>query len=243
MRQRIIGSDNDADTNNAYDVSLVAATSSLETIIRTTFNRVQVKDTWFVDWTQRPQRHDRIQLFLSHGFLDPDEDVELRVYWDIDELSDQEPEDEKVFRLQAEPGLLIVLASGQVGSFFTRYATGNVIFRRGGYSANVLPVLGDQVYFELTYTSGFRTKNDPDGGSKLFRNVPEWLEEGAVNFARELFQKDVDVLDKDVDAAKSMLSNTRGVQLLRTMAETMMQPHIRYYPNWLPPFLSEETSV
>ena len=239
LRARLQGGDN-ALLNGAYDRALLATTPHLETLIRTDFDRKVVRDIWYVDFNQFPQRSDRLKFYLTQSFVDKDETFTLKVGATLEDLDTATAEDAKFFRVdKTEAGLLLILGSGSVTPPFFLHSAGQT--QVSPFHIHSRPFMGQNLYFQFDYTAGFIQRSD-QFGSKFYRGVPEWLQEGALQLSREIYLKDVDVLEKDVEKAAAMLSNTRGLALLLSQAERMMNRHVRFHPDAQKPLLTEITS-
>jgi hypothetical protein len=238
LRSRLLGNDNEV-TNAALELALLAATPHIETALRTTVNRDTRKDLFFIDFAQFPQRWDRLQFLLTKGFVDKGQTFEIKVDIEQDNLDAQDALDTNFFRITAdEHGKLLIFGSDLLRpTFFRQQAS---FTHSSPFSVQGIGATMNQLYVQVEYTSGFESKNDPDScGSKVYKNVPEWLEEAALQVAREIYLKNVDVIEGDVERATTMLSNTRGIAAFLTMAERMVQPHVRFWPAWQQPMFTE----
>ncbi len=238
LRERLQGGDN-ALLNGAYDRALLATTPHLETLIRTDFSRKVVKDIWYVDFNQFPQRSDRLKFYLTQSFVDKDEPFTMKTGVTLEDLDTAIAEDTKFFRIdKTEAGILSVFGSESLTPPFFQHRAGLTHVSPFGISGH--PFTGHRIYYQFEYTAGFVQRGD-QSGAKFYRGVPEWLQEGALQLSREIYLKDVDVLEKDVEKAAAMLSNTRGMALLLSQAERMMNRHVRFHPDAQKPLLTEIT--
>lgn len=237
LRNRLLADTNDP-INNAVDMALLAATPHVETLLRGTLTRTTRKDLFYIDFAQMPQRYDRTQLLMTQGWVDTTQPIEVKFDVEQDTIDDQTALDAKFYRMSKdEHGKLLIFGSDLLRPAFFRHHAH--FTATGPFTAHAFGATLNNFYVQVEYTAGLTTRSDPEGGAKMFRDVPDWLKEVAVQVGRELYLKNVDVLEKDVERATTMLSNTRGIAAFLTMAERMVQPYVRFWPAWQSPMFSD----
>jgi len=217
----------------AFDRALVAATSHLTSILRTEFDQIRILDTFWLDNLAFPQNLHRNQFYLTQAFVELDPAIAaapvVKVDPRLEEIANATPVDPVHIRFsrgrRAYEGLVIVSGTDTLNPPFRPF------------------ILTDRTYVTIEYTAGFRTRADNSfsGGARVFRDVPAWLEEAAVQLAREVALIDVGVEESD-SGKRTRESGTRkrSVDVNLTMAENMLQRYIRFHPNYLKPILTED---
>lgn len=231
LRERLQAREN-TKTDAAIDSALLAASSHLESVLYTEFSRKLLRDTWFVNWDEFPQRADRAKFYLTQGFVDTTQTQELKINSEFDGIDLQDVQPAKVFRTtKDEKGLLTVFGSETVRPPFFSGSQGNT--QVAPFQVRGTPLLLNFAYVQLEYTAGFESKRDKTNcfSGKVYKGVPEWLEEACLQIGRELYLTDVDVEEAIVDDATSALGNKRGTQAIITKAENMVNRHIRFHPD------------
>ncbi len=239
LRERLQAREN-TKTDAAIDIALLAASSHLESILYTEFSRKVLRDIWFVNWSEFPQRADRAKFYLTQGFVDTALAVELKVSSSFDEINAQAVQPTTNFRTgKDEKGVLTVFGSESLRPPFFSGSQGNT--QVSPFQARGSALLLDFAYVQLEYTAGFLSKQDKTScfSGKVYKGVPEWLEEACLQIGRELYLTDVDVEEAIVDDATSALGNKRGTQAIITKAENMVNRHIRFHPDAQKPIHSE----
>ncbi len=239
LRERLQAREN-KQTDAAIDSALLAASSHLESILYTEFSRKVLRDIWFVNWNEFPQRADRAKFYLTQGFVDPLQTFELKISASFDEIDAQDVQPTKHFRTtKDEKGLLTVFGSDSLRPPFFSTASENT--QVSPFQVRGVASLLNFTYVQLEYTAGFESKRDKTNcfSGKVYKAVPEWLEEACLQIGRELYLTDVDVEEAIVDDATSALGNKRGTQAIITKAENMVNRHIRFHPDSQKPIHSD----
>ncbi len=78
----------------------------------------------------------------------------------------------------------------------------------------------DHEFLRVKYTSGFTTKNEPDGFGKIYKNVPGFLEEAAILMALKLFGT----------TGKCSKEDSARCLALSLMLPQFLDKHIRFVP-------------
>lgn len=211
--------------------ALLSATSHMARILRTDFDRRTLLDTWWLSDEEFPHHRHRTQLRLSRGFVDASETVELRLDPILNQVQDQDPIQSDLVFLGAERGTIALTTTDSRRPLFRPF------------------VLRDLTYCQVNYTAGFKTKVDTSAPKncpgKVYKNVPEWLEEGALQMARELYLVDVEseiVVAAAAEAGRAA-RNVRGLGTLLTRYETLVSAKIRFLPSWQAPLYEPEDYV
>ncbi len=219
----------------AFDRALVAASSHLTSILRTEFEQIRILDTFWLDNLAFPQDLHRNQFYLTQGFVELDPAIAaapvVKVDPRLEEIVNATPVDPAHIRFsrgrRAHEGLVIISGTDTLNPPFRPF------------------ILTDRTYVTIEYTAGFRTKNDDSGpegcSTKVFRDVPSWLEEAALQLAREVALIDVGVEESD-SGKRTRESGTRkrSTDVNLTMAENLLQRYIRFHPNYLKPLFTED---
>jgi hypothetical protein len=231
LRERLQAREN-TETDAAIDRALLAASSHLESILYTEFSRKIIKDVFFVNWSEFPHRADRAKFYLKQGFADSTQPQELKIAASFDELDAQTAQPTKHYRItKDESGLLTVIGSDSLRPPF--FSTSSENTQVDPFQVRGVAMLLNFTYVQLEYTAGFESKRDKTNcfSGKVYKDVPEWLEEACLQIGRELYLTDVDVEEAIVDDATSALGNKRGTQAIITKAENMVNRHIRFHPD------------
>lgn len=224
-----------ANRRAAFDRALVAATSHLSALIRTEFELVRIRDTFWLDNSTFPQPLHRNQFFLTQGFVVLDDTIApspvVKVDPRLEEIENADPVDLVHVRFsqgrKAHEGLVIISGTDTLNPPLRPF------------------ILTDRTYVTIEYSAGFRDKHDttaPAGCSnKVFRDVPAWLHEAALQIAREIALIDVGVEESD-SGKRTRESGTRkrSVDVNLTMAENLVQRYIRFHPSYLKPIHTED---
>ena len=211
--------------------ALLSATAHMARLLRTEFDRRTLVDTWWLSDEEFPHHRHRTQLRLTRGFVDPDETFELRLDPILNQIQDQDAIQSELVRLGAERGTVVITTTDSRRPLFRPF------------------ILRDRTYAQVNYTAGFKTKVDTTAPkncpAKVYRKVPEWLEEGALQMAREIYL--VDVESEAVIAAASTggrnARNVRNLGTILTTFETQLSTHIRFLPSWQAPLYEAEDFV
>lgn len=238
LRERLIAESDAAPLNSACDIALLAATPHVETLLRGQLSSYTRQDLFFIDFSQSPQNQARTQLLLTQGWVDRTAPIVIKLDVEQDNLDAQEALGAKFFRVSGdEHGKLTIFGSDLLRpAFFRNFASFTGV---APYAAYGVGAALNGFYIQVEYTAGLTTRSDPAGGARMFRDVPDWLKEVGLQIAREIYLKNVDVLEHDVARATAMLSNTRGIAAFLTMAERMVQPHVRFWPAWQTPMFTD----
>ena len=189
----------EAAVNARLVAAIMAATPHLESLIRTEFDREEHEDDFYMDPVQEPwrggeyayhsgRRRDRERrdgfpvMYLESGFVfvDPDAtpdpvEVEVRIAALENELGDatNDPIDSEFYRVDLKKGLVRLSNEIDYSSQNTR-----------------LILTGIPFYARVNYTAGFRTRATTLG--RVYRDVPDWLEEAAFVLAFNIYNQDAD---------------------------------------------------
>ena len=219
----------------AFDRALVAASSHLTSILRTEFEQIRILDTFWLDNLEFVQHRHRNQFYLTQAFVELDVAIApapvVKVDPRLEDIANATPVDPAHIRFSQGrrnyEGLVIVSGTDTLNPPFRPF------------------ILTDRTYVTIEYTAGFREKNDQTGpkgcSTRVFRDVPDWLHEAALQIAREVALIDVGVEESD-SGKRTRESGTRkrSVDVNLTMAENLLQRYIRFHPTYLKPLFTED---
>ena len=79
----------------------------------------------------------------------------------------------------------------------------------------------EREFLRGSYTSGFTTKNEGGGFGKIFKGVPDWLQEAAILMSLKLFGA----------TGKCSKEDSARCLALSLMLPQFLDKHIRFVPN------------
>lgn len=200
------------DINKLLFQSLSSATTQLRSLIQTkSFDAtVGLSEDFFIDPNNKPITSRFLKFRLSNGFVDETTNsLSLKYGLTEADLSTAVDIDTNFFSLDLEKGLVI---------FDTfEFVENSLSFRTINNSVNF-----SHYIFRITYDHGFTDSNTKEG--KVYKGVPDWLEEIALIKGREIYQLTNPKKDK------SPKENAMNLSIL-------LDEHIRYNPTYLRPII------
>ena len=203
---------------------LEAATTHLETSLRTRFDRnVDFEDRFYVDSEEYPfktgkvkygrvglQQVGFIKLYHSNGWIDTATTFTVTRAFTLGDLDlvGASTIDATFIQTNHAAGLTLITGADPVTGAF------------------IEPRL-DKEYVKLTYTSGFTTVNEGPPNEDLYQNVPTELKELAMLTAIKLYSMSGACAKGDKALCQAMCSPLAG----------LMERYIRFYPSALKPLL------
>jgi len=155
--------------------SLESATLHLSAILRTGFDRQENLDHFWVDSLDKPFPNGFIRLRLTNGFVVPDEDLEVRFAYFLNELPTRTPVNLSHTTIGYEKGLVVMTEADPLVGLLPRRTF-------------------DQMFASVTYTSGFEVDEEADD---VYIGVPDWLRELAEVLALGIYREGGKCEDKD----------------------------------------------
>ncbi len=168
-----------------------AATVMLEKAIRTSFARTTLSDVFWVDSSEKPWLNGFAEVLTSSGWLDSSQTLEVRIDPNLYSIDSQSAVDASNYMVNFTQGIVKLVPSDKWDVY-----------------------VNDRFYLKLTATSGFETINSFYG--QQYKNVPEDLQELAMQLGYSIYSEDCEGTDCD---------------RLPAMFQIMLDAVIRFHPH------------
>ncbi len=199
------------DVNTRISIALDSATIHLASALRTTFDLTVNSDQYWVSPHEFPYTDQFVKLFLKQGFVDKDSNApnpyELRFAALLVDLASADLVEDEFLKRDDDKGQLLITGWDGAG------AANSTSLRLFTFSG--------EFFAQLDYTAGFSTKGSNFG--KIFRDVPDWLEEAATMTALQIYREGCGELE--------------GKAAAWAIIHALIEQYIRFMPSALKPLV------